>query len=133
MGKYFTIAELCASDTARERGIDNTPPPVVKVSLETLISQCLDPIREAWGKPIRVNSGFRCPVLNRDVGGSVSSQHTRGEAADITAGDEKKNAKLLRMIIDRGFEFDQLIDERGCRWLHISYAAGRNRRQFLRL
>lgn len=132
MGRYFCLAELCASDTARNSGIDNTPPPGVKVKLETLIVRLLDPVREAWGKPIRVNSGFRSPVLNRAVGGAASSQHVAGEAADITAGSPEENRKLFELIKD-GFGFDQLIDEQDYRWLHVSYRAGCNRNQVLHL
>ena len=132
MGRYFCLAELCASDTARNSGIDNTPPPGVKVKLETLIVRLLDPVREAWGKPIRVNSGFRSPVLNRAVGGAASSQHVAGEAADITAGSPEENRKLFELIKD-GFGFDQLIDEQDYRCLHVSYRAGCNRNQVLHL
>lgn len=132
MGRYFCLAELCASDTARNSGIDNTPPPGVKVKLETLIVRLLDPVREAWGKPIRVNSGFRSPVLNRAVGGAASSQHVAGEAADITAGSPEENRKLFELIKD-GFGFDQLIDEQDYHWLHVSYRAGCNRNQVLHL
>lgn len=132
MGRYFNLAELCASDTARSSGIDNTPPPGVKVKLETLVGRLLDPVREAWGKPIRVNSGFRSPVLNKAVGGSASSQHVTGEAADITAGSPEENRKLFELI-KKGFGYDQLIDEQNYTWIHVSYRAGRNRNQVLHL
>ena len=59
--KYFTIEELCHSDTANARGIDNTPTEEVKANLEALIDNVLDPLREAYGKPIYLNSGYRCP------------------------------------------------------------------------
>lgn len=132
MGRYFNLAELCASDTARSSGIDNTPPPGVKVKLETLVGRLLDPVREAWGKPIRVNSGFRSPVLNKAVGGAASSQHVTGEAADITAGSPEENWKLFELI-KKDFEYDQLIDEQNYTWIHVSYRAGRNRNQVLHL
>lgn len=133
MGRYFSITELCASDTARVRGVDNTPPPQVVVKLTTLIGRLLDPVREAWGKPIRVNSGFRSPVLNRMVGGQANSQHLTGEAADITAGSPAENRRLFALIRNSGFEFDQLIDEKNYTWLHVSYRAGHNRQQVLTL
>lgn len=132
MGRYFNLAEMCQSDTARERGIDNTPPPVVKVRLETLIGRLLDPVREAWGKPLRVTSGFRSPVLNKAVGGVPDSQHVKGEAADITAGSPARNRKLFELVRKR-FEFDQLIDEQDYSWLHLSYRAGHNRNETLHL
>ena len=129
--KYFSILELTASAKARALGIDNTPPPGVKIKLAALVNNLLDPIREKWGKPITVNSGYRCPVLNQKVGGVQTSQHLRGEAADITAGSPAENNRLFKMILDGGFDFDQLIDERGYAWLHISYSPGKNRRQIL--
>lgn len=130
MGKYFTITELCDSDTAKDEGIDNTPPPGVQVKLTALISRLLDPVREAWGSPIKVNSGFRCPVLNKRVRGRASSQHVKGEAADITAGSPERNRQLFELIRDR-FEFDQLIDENNYTWLHVSYRCGGNRKEVL--
>ena len=135
--KYFTIDELCASDTARRKGIDNTPNADARLRMQTLIEQLLDPIRAAWGGPITVNSGFRCPVLNRAVGGASSSQHMKGEAADITAGSSRENERLFNMIVAMRvageIEFDQLIDESHYAWIHISYADGKNRKQILHL
>lgn len=131
--KYFTINELIRSDTALQRGIDNTPPPSIKIKLSNLINNLLDPIREAWGGPITVNSGYRCPVLNRAVGGVPTSQHQKGEAADITVGSPKQNQKLFELIAAGDFDFDQLIDESNYSWVHISYAAGKNRHAILHL
>ncbi len=134
---YFTIEELCASDTARWRGIDNTPDAAKRQKLQTLIEQLLDPIRAAWGSPIAVNSGYRCPKLNAAVGGVSTSQHLRGEAADITVGSTANNKRLFDKIVslrDEGrIAFDQLIDESGYRWIHISYRSGANRNQILHL
>ncbi|WP_298063849.1 D-Ala-D-Ala carboxypeptidase family metallohydrolase [uncultured Rikenella sp.] len=135
--KYFTIEELCASETARRRGIDNTPPDALAGKLQTLIEQLLDPIRTVWGAPIVVNSGYRCPALNAAVGGVPTSQHLRGEAADITAGSPAENRRLFDKIVELQkagkLAFDQLIDESGYKWLHISYRAGANRNQTLHL
>ena len=131
--KYFTIAELTYSDTALQKGIDNTPPPAIKVKLTSLINNLLDPIREAWGSPISVNSGYRCPVLNKAVGGVSTSQHQKGEAADITVGSPEQNRKLFDLIANGKFDFDQLIDESHYSWIHISFAAGKNRHQILHL
>ena len=131
--KYFTINELIRSDTALQRGIDNTPPPPIKIKLSNLINNLLDPIREAWGGPITVNSGYRCPVLNRAVGGVPTSQHQKGEAVDITVGSPEQNQKLFELIAAGNFDFDQLIDESNYSWVHISYAAGKNRHAILHL
>ena len=131
--KYFTIHELTQSDTAHQKGIDNTPPPAIKVKLTSLINNQLDPIREAWGSPISVNSGYRCPVLNKAVGGVPTSQHQKGEAADITAGSPELNRQLFDLIAKGDFDFDQLIDESNYSWVHISYSAGKNRHAILHL
>lgn len=131
MAKYFTIQELTSSTAATTKRIDNTPPPNIKVKLTTLMNSCLDPIRELWGAPITVNSGFRCPELNKVVGGAKDSQHMKGEAADITAGSPVKNKELFDKIAASGIEFDQLLDEKNYSWLHISYKASGNRKQIL--
>lgn len=135
--KYFTIAELCHSDTADNKRIDNTPAPEIREKLQTLIEELLDPIREAWGKPIRVNSGYRCPALNKAVGGVSTSQHQKGEAADLNAGDPAKNRELFDKIVEMQktgrIAFDQLIDEAHYRWVHISYRKTDNRNQVLHL
>lgn len=143
MGKYFTIQELATSTEAVKRNIDNTPPPDIKVKLNTIISNLLDPVREKWGKPIYVNSGFRCPVLNSVLpNASPNSQHMKGEAADITAGSPQENERLFAMIfamrIAGDIQFDQLIDESGAAkipytWIHISYKSSGNRNQVLHL
>ncbi len=131
--KYFTIHELTQSDTALQKGIDNTPQPAIKVKLTSLINNLLDPIREAWGSPISVNSGYRCPVLNKAVGGVSTSQHQKGEAADITVGSPELNRQLFDLIAKGDFDFDQLIDESNYSWVHISYSAGKNRHAILHL
>ena len=138
---YFTIEELCASDTARRRGIDNTPDAAKRQKLQTLIEQLLDPIRAAWGAPIVVNSGYRSPKLNAAVGGVSTSQHLRGVAADISVGTPAENKRLFDRIVslrDEGrIAFDQLIWEKGSsagpEWIHISYRPGANRNQTLHL
>lgn len=130
---YFTIDELCASDTARRRGIDNTAPADVAVRLQALIDNVLDPARRALGSYIRVNSGYRCPALNAAVGGVANSQHLTGEAADITAGSTAKDNELFAILVGMG-NFDQLIWEKpkNSRWIHVSYkASGLNRGQIL--
>ena len=85
---YFTIQELCASTTAQREGIDNRPPKCAYHLLHVLVDQLLDPIREAWGEPIVVSSGYRCKQLNALVGGAKYSHHILGCAADIIAGNK---------------------------------------------
>lgn len=131
--KYFTLDELTRSATATRLGIDNTPPPEALGRLRVLTDRLLDPIRQAWGAPIRVNSGYRCPALNRAVGGSSASAHLRGEAADITTGTRAGNRRLFEMIRDGSFDFDRMIWEQGSSegpdWIHISFAAERMNRR----
>lgn len=131
--KYFTIKELCRSSVADERGIKNVPSVTEELNLEALVEYVLDPLREAWGKPIIVNSGYRSDTLNRVVGGAKNSQHMRGEAADITTGTREGNRWLFDYI-KRHLPYDQVIDERNYSWVHVSYKReGTNRQQMLRL
>lgn len=127
--KYFTIKEMCKSVLAVQLNIDNTPTEIVKERLSVLITVVLDPLREAYGKPIRVNSGYRSEGLNIVVGGARNSQHMRGEAADITTGTKEGN-KWLYEYIKRHLPYDQLINEEDYSWIHVSYRAdGGNRQQ----
>lgn len=130
--KYFTIAELCQSETATAKGIDNTPTKDIEDKLQKLVDNVLDPLREWHGKPIIVNSGYRCEALNKAVGGASNSQHKYGEAADITAGSKEENKKLFEYIKDN-LPFDQLIDESNFTWVHVSYKENRLRKQVLKL
>lgn len=131
--KYFTIEEMIKSSTATAKRIDNTPNQTVIDSLTKLIEAVLDPLREWYGKPIRVNSGYRCEALNEAVGSKTKkSQHLYGEAADITVGTKKGNKKLFEYIKDN-LPFDQLINESNFSWVHVSYREGRLRKQVLAL
>lgn len=132
--KYFTFNEFECSDTAYRHGMDNTMPEAPRRSVAALVDNVLDPLREAWGKPLTVTSGYRCPALNKAVSGVVNSQHLRGEAADITTGNVVDNRRLFQLAQDLALPFDQLIDERGFAWIHISHKAdGKNRHQVLKL
>lgn len=130
--KYFTIEEMTKSSTAKANGIDNTPSEEGVLKLQKLIEAVLDPLREWYGKPITVNSGYRCEALNKAIGGAKSSQHMLGEAADITVGSKEENEKLFDYIKDN-LEFDQLINESDFSWVHVSYREGRLRKQVLEL
>lgn len=130
--KYFTIKELCKSSTATQKGINNTPNSEIVNNLTQLVDNVLDPLREAFGKPIIVNSGYRCPELNKAVGGAKTSQHVKGLAADITAGNIFKNKELFILAQKLKLPFDQLIDEKGYKWIHISHSQ-KPRKQVLHL
>ena len=124
---YFTMDELCASETAKRLQIDNKPPREVVKNLERLVERVLDPARLWLGKPIIVTSGYRCEVLNNAVGGVANSHHCLGMAADIKAANVVTTRQLFNLIRDY-LDYDQLIWEQGGRWIHVSYV---NRRQVI--
>lgn len=134
--KYFTIYELTKSSTAERLNINNTPNSAIRANLIALIEKVLDPLREKWGMPIIVTSGYRCDALNRAVGGATNSQHRNGEAADIrTVSDSREdNMKLLKCLLRSGIVFDQVIceypDAQGRPdWIHVSFKRnGMNRK-----
>lgn len=132
--KYFSVQELSKSATAKRWGIDNTPSAEVVANLKLLIEKVLDPLREAWGAPIIVDSGYRCGRLNKIVKGSSTSQHLLGQAADIhTVKDTPaENKKLFDLIQRLKLPYDQLIDEYGYNWIHVSYGP-RHRHRVLHL
>lgn len=125
--KYFTLEELCATKT----GLTNIPNWQAVENLKALVNNVLDPLRESWGKPIIVTSGFRGKAVNDKVGGVATSQHTKGEAADIDIGTPEQNKELFDFICKSGITFDQLIDEKQFQWIHISYNINKNRQQIL--
>ena len=96
--KYFTLLEFTRSHTASLRAMDNTPPNDVVYNLEWLCAQALDPLREAIGSSIIVSSGYRCPDLNTAVGGSPTSYHLLGLAADIYPLDAEKREEIIDLI-----------------------------------
>lgn len=128
LGKYFTLDELTASQTATRRGIDNTPTSEAKANLEALVLNILDPLREAIGHPITVSSGYRSPALNKAIGGARNSDHMTGEAADINCPAIGIQA-LFDFIRNSKLPYDQVINEFGS-WVHVSFTI-RNRRQAL--
>lgn len=129
--KYFTIKELTKSPTATKLHIDNTPNQEQLKNLELLVDNILDPLREKYAHPITVTSGFRCLKLNTSIGGSKTSQHMKGQAADIKGYDNKKLFEEAKKL-----NFDQLIWEFGNdeqpAWIHISYNPTKNRHQILK-
>lgn len=117
----FSIEELTYSPTAIKNHIDNTPNDEIRQNLEKLIYTILQPIRDEFKRPIKVNSGYRCKELNTLVGGSKTSQHVKGEAADITSSDNRKLWNLIvSMIKDSKIIVGQLINEKNLSWIHIS-------------
>jgi hypothetical protein len=136
MSTNFTLAEMVSSHTAQRLGIDNTPNDEQIESLKELCEKILQPVRDKFG-PVRITSGLRVPDLNTAIGGSKSSQHCKGEAADINLCSNScggKNADVFNYIKDH-LIFDQIIWEFGenCpAWVHVSYNYGKNRKQVLK-
>lgn len=118
--KYFTMNEFQCKNGCEM-------PASAQENIKALVEHVLDPVREAYGKPITVNSGYRCAKRNLAVGGAVGSQHMKGEAADIRCAD---NEALKRIIKEQGV-FDQMIVYPT--FIHVSYKRnGANRHQVLR-
>ena len=108
--KHFTLEEFTRSSTAKARGIDNTVPEKLIPALRNLCERVLEPLREQVREPVIISSGYRCPALNKAVGGSDTSQHMKGEACDIYVEDVEKLRKWFAILMDG--DFDQLIFER---------------------
>ena len=138
--KFFSLKELTQSATAKRLGIDNTPSDDIKNNMVRLIETVLDPIRERYGSPIRVSSGYRCKKLNDVVKGSKTSQHMKGEAADLVPidGDTRRLFYLIKEMIDnKEISCGQLIWEYGTKkapkWVHISIETDKKHNQILYL
>jgi len=136
LSKNFRLYEFLKSQTATRLGIDNTPDIGVIIKLTALSNMVLQPIRDHYGRSVRINSGFRSYKLNEAIGGSAKSQHCKGEAADIEI-DGLSNFELAQWIIDN-LEFDQLILEGydgsspNSGWVHVSFKNdGTNRRKVM--
>lgn len=129
LGEYFTLEEMLHSQAATRAGISNQPDKAQTEALKNLVANVLDPLRRFVGRPIVVSSGFRSKQVNRLVGGADTSQHTFGEAADITIPG-LTNDQIIEAIRKAKLPYDQLIEEFGS-WVHVSYGP-RNRRQVLR-
>lgn len=119
----FWLSEFFKSDTALRKGIDNTPTPEALANIRTLLGPGMQRIRELLGAPVSISSGYRSPALNRAVGGSQTSQHSKGQAADFTAPSAGDPLKICRKLLEHRDEigFDQLILEFG-QWTHVSFA-----------
>jgi len=134
LGKYFMLSEMTVTNT----GLVNNPQRMELHNLHLLVENVLDPLREMYGKPIKVNSGYRSPLVNKKVGGAVdkngrpTSEHVKGMAADITGGSVAENKKLFELIRDN-FTFRQLIWEKGGAWVHVSYNVSDNKKQILEI
>lgn len=107
ISENFSYREFEHSDTAERKGITNVITTVaVRDSIKALVDDVLQPLRTAWGKPLSINSGYRCPELNSEVGGVPTSQHVKGEAADVACETPRE---LAQLAYDLGLPYDQMI------------------------
>lgn len=121
LSSNFTLEEMIFSSTASRLRIPNNPDKIQIANLRRLCLQILQPIRDKYGEPIRVTSGYRCPGLNNAVGGVSTSQHLHGEAADIISSNNRKLWDLITSMIKKGeIRVGQLINEKNLTWIHIS-------------
>lgn len=125
LSKNFTLEEFLQSQTAARKGIDMTPPPEVIDNLQELVTHLMQPLREAVDSPIRITSGFRPLELNTEIGGSKTSQHMEGKAADLQVPGWQP-IEVCTLAVHRNLPFDQLIHE-FCAWVHASYNGEANR------
>lgn len=120
--KYFTIKELCKSNTAIKHKINNVPQQLQEQNLKFLIEEVLDPIREKFGKPINVSSGFRCEKLNKLVGGAKNSFHLKGCAADLYGKTNEQTKQIFKIAKELNKYSELFYENNGSSiWVHIAY------------
>jgi hypothetical protein len=132
----FRLSEFLKSQTASRRGIDNSPTDEHIKNMKILVDNVLQPLREDLGKPLVITSGYRSKALNDAIGGSTSSQHSKGQAADIEClGMSNRD---LAIFIRDNYDFDQLILEfynpdegENSGWVHVSFSEGNNRKEVM--
>jgi uncharacterized protein YcbK (DUF882 family) len=132
LSKNFSRAEIEHSNTAKRLGISNEMSEKHLESMQRLIDNLIQPMRDAIG-PIRISSGYRSPKLNKAIGGSSRSQHSKGEALDLQFWEKGKmnNRVIYEWVLESGVEFDQMINEFDFSWIHISLKSKENRSQVL--
>ena len=139
LSEHLDLTEVTRSDSAKRKGIDNTPTPEHLENFKKLAQNIFEPIRKHFGVPIHISSGYRSKALNTAIGGSLTSQHCSGEAIDIDM-DGSANGVTNKMVfefIKANLNFDQLIWEFGTKdapdWVHVSFeTSGKQRKQILR-
>lgn len=138
LSMYVSLAEVTRSDMAKRKGIDNSPTAEHLENLKVICEEVFDKVREHFGVPIFISSGYRSAALNKAIGGSATSDHNNGRALDLDQdghGNGVTNADVFKFIKDN-LEFDQLIWEFGTDknpdWVHVGYRKGANRKQILK-
>lgn len=135
LSKDFHLIEFVRSQTAYRKGIDNTPDQAIIDDIQILVDNVLQPLRDKLGKPVIINSGYRCPALNKAIGGATHSQHMQGQAADIHVAG--MTTKELADYVAENFDYDQLIlefynpAEPTSGWTHVSFHKDNNRHEKL--
>lgn len=134
ISKHLSLAEVSRSETAKRKGINNTPSGEHLANFKLLAEKVFEPIREHFGVPIVISSGYRSKELNSAIGGSATSQHCSGEAIDIDMDGSPSGVtnKMVFDFIKDNLNFDQLINEFDYSWVHVSYeSTGKQRKQIL--
>lgn len=132
LSTHLDLSEVIRSDSAKRNGISNMPTKEHIANFMLLAEKIFEPIREHFGVPIRISSGYRSKELNEKIGGSSTSQHSSGEALDIDNDGTTITNKQIFDYIKDNLEFDQLINEFNYSWVHVSYkSTGKQRKQIL--
>lgn len=134
--RHFTLHELIRSDKADQLGIINVPNFAQVSMLALFVDMCLEPIRDAAGRPVIVNSGYRCEKLNKAIGGSKGSHHMMGDghcAADITLGDPALNRALFSVLEKTDIPINEWILGKDARYIHVSWHPWKRKREVIRL
>ena len=132
LSEHLDLSEIIRSDSAKRNGISNMPTPEHIENFKILATKVFEPVREHFGVPIRISSGYRSAELNKCIGGSATSQHSTGEAIDIDQDGTTITNKQVFDYIKDNLAFDQLINEFNYAWVHVSYKAnGKQRGEIL--
>ena len=129
LSKNYSLEELCATNSK----LENRPNQNNINSLSLLVKEVLQPLRDLYGKPIHVSSGFRSALVNKSVGGVPTSEHCFGRAADLDTGSKEENEKIYNLIKNNIPYWRQLINEKNFSWVHVSYNRDDNKKQLLKL
>ena len=128
LSEHLELSEVIRSESAKRNGISNMPTQDHIENFKILATKVFEPIREHFGVPIRISSGYRSSALNKCVGGSETSQHSSGEAIDIDQDATTITNKQVFQYIKDNLAFDQLINEFNYAWIHVSYKANGKQR-----
>jgi hypothetical protein len=130
ISEHISLHEATFSPTAKRIGLDNMPDETALKNMKLVAEKCFEPLRKWYGKPIKVNSFYRCKRLNEAVKGSATSEHVKGMAIDMDAGSKEENKKLFDWC-KANLTYTQLINEYDFSWVHISYNENKLNNQIL--